>query len=81
MAMMDELVQQISERSGIPHDKAQMAARAAIEFLDGRLPAPVGGNLHRLIGDGGAAGGQPGAGGMPDLGKLAGGLGGMFGGK
>ena len=76
MAMMDELVQQISERTGIPHDKAQMAARAAIEFLDGRLPAPVGGNLHRLINDGGAGGG-----GIPDLGKLAGGLGGMFGGK
>ena len=73
MAMIDELVQQISERTGIPQDKAQMAARTAIEFLDGRLPAPVGGNLHRLVG----GGGQAGAGGMPDLGKL----GGMFGGK
>jgi len=77
MAMMDELVRQISERTGIPQDKAQMAARTAIEFLDGRLPPPVGGNLHRLV-DGGAQGG---AGGGPDLGKLAGGLGGMFGGK
>jgi hypothetical protein len=66
MAMMDELVQQISERTGIPQDKAQMAARTAIEFLDGRLPAPVGGNLHRLI--------EGGGGGLPDLGKL----GGMF---
>lgn len=75
MAMMDELVQQISQRTGIPEDKAQMAARAAIEFLDGRLPAPVGGNLHRLVNEGGAGGG------MPDLGKLAGGLGGMFGGS
>ncbi len=79
MAMMDELVQQISERTGIPHDKAQMAARTAIEFLDGRLPAPIGGNLDRLIGEGGAGGG--GGGGLPDLGKLGGGLGGMFGGK
>ena len=67
MAMMDELVQQISERTGIPQDKAQMAARTAIEFLDGRLPAPVGGNLHRLIEGGGGGGG-----GMPDLGKLGG---------
>lgn len=75
MAMMDELVQQISQRAGIPQDKAQMAARAAVEFLDGRLPAPVGGNLKRLVeGGGGGAGG-----GMPDLGKAAGGLGGMFG--
>jgi len=74
MAMMDELVQQISQRSGIPEDKARMAARAAVDFLDGRLPAPVGGNLKRLVEGGGAGGG-----GMPDLGKLAGGLGGMFG--
>lgn len=77
MAMMDELVQQISTRTGIPQDKAEMAARTAIEFLDGRLPAPVGGNLHRLVQ--GSAGADGGAG--PDLGKLAGGLGGMFGGK
>jgi len=77
MAMIDELVQQISERTGIPRDKAEMAARTAIEFLDGRLPAPVGGNLGRLVGEGGQGGG----GGMPDLGKLGGGLGGMFGGK
>ncbi len=81
MAMMDELVQQISARSGIPQDKAQMAARAAIEFLDGRLPAPVGGNLHRLVGGSAEGGGPAGGGGMPDLGKLGGGLGGMFGGK
>ena len=81
MAMMDELVQQISERTGIPQDKARMAARTAIEFLDGRLPAPIGGNLHRLVGEGGQAGGGGGGGGMPDLGKLGGGLGGMFGGK
>lgn len=76
MAMMDELVQQISQRAGIPHDKAMMAARTAIEFLDGRLPAPVGGQLGRLVQGGGEGGG---GGGMPDLGKMAGGLGGMFG--
>lgn len=74
MAMIDELVQQISQRAGIPEDKARSAAHAAVEFLDGRLPAPVGGNLKRLLEGGGAGGG-----GMPDLGNLAGGLGGMFG--
>jgi hypothetical protein len=74
MAMIDDLVQQISQRAGIPEDKARMAAHAAVEFLDGRLPAPVGGNLKRLV-DGGGAGG----GGMPGLGDVAGGLGGMFG--
>lgn len=72
MSMMDDLVRQISERTGIPADKAQQAAHAAVEFLDGRLPPPVGGNLAKLVQGGGAGGG------MPDLGGLAGGLGGMF---
>lgn len=76
MAMLDELVQQISQRTGLPADKAEAAARTAIEFLDSRLPAPVGGNLGKLVHGGGEGGG-----GMPDLGKMAGGLGGMFGGK
>jgi hypothetical protein len=79
MSMMDELVGQISQRTGIPADKAQEAARTAIEFLDSRLPAPIGGNLSKLVHGGG--GGAGGGGGLPDLGDLTGGLGGMFGGK
>jgi hypothetical protein len=74
--MLDELAQQISSRTGIPADKAEAAARTAVEFLDSRLPAPVGGNLAKLVHGGGGGGG-----GMPDLGKMAGGLGGMLGGK
>ncbi|HYW06417.1 MAG TPA: hypothetical protein VE913_05650 [Longimicrobium sp.] len=83
MAMIDGLVKEISERTGLPHDKAEQAARAAIDFLDGRLPPPIGGNLHRLIGEGGAqgTGGAAGAGGLPDLGNIAGSLGGLFGKK
>ena len=73
MAMMDELVQQIATRTGIPQDKAMQAAQTAIEFLDGRLPPPVGGNLKRLAGEGGGSGGGP------DLGGIAGKLGGMLG--
>lgn len=75
MSMLDELVAQISQRTGLPQDKAQEAARTAVEFLDSRLPAPIGGNLAKLVHGGGAGGG-----GLPDLGDLAGGLGGMFGG-
>lgn len=77
MAMLDELVQQISQRTGLPADKAEAAARTAVEFLDSRLPPPIGGNLSKLV-NGGSGGG--GGGGIPDLGKMAGGLGGMFGG-
>ena len=76
MAMMDELVQQIATRTGLPQDKAMQAAHAAIEFLDGRLPPPVGGNLKRLTGEGGGTGT---GGGLPDLGDVAGKLGCMFG--
>ena len=76
MSMMDELVGRIAERVGLPPAQAEAAARAAVEFLDDRLPPPVGGNLAKLVQGGGAGGG-----GMPDLGKIAGGLGGMFGGK
>jgi hypothetical protein len=78
MALLDELAQQISSRTGIPADKAEAAARTAVEFLDSRLPAPVGGNLAKLVHGGGEGGG---GGGIPDLGKMAGGLGGMLGGK
>lgn len=77
MAMIDELVQQISQRTGLAPDKAQQAAHAAIDFLDSRLPPPIGGQLRTMVGGGGAGG--EGGGGMPDLGKMAGGLGGMFG--
>lgn len=75
MAMMDELVQQIATRANLPPDKAMQAARTAIEFLDGRLPPPVGGNLNRLLGEGGGEGGGP------DVGDIAGKLGGLFGGR
>jgi hypothetical protein len=73
MAMMDELVQQIATRANIPPDKAMQAARTAIEFLDDKLPPPVGGNLSRLLGEDGGQGSGPG------VGDIAGKLGGLFG--
>jgi len=77
MAMIDELVQQVAQKANLPPDKAMQAARAAIEFLDDRLPPPIRGNLDRLLGEGGGPGG--GQGGGPDLGDVAGKLGGLFG--
>jgi hypothetical protein len=75
MSMIDELAQQIAARTGIPPAQAAQAAHAAIDFLDGRLPAPIGGNLKKMVDGGGAAGGAGG------LGDIAGKLGGMFGGS
>ena len=38
---MNEIVQQIVQRVGIPEDKARMAAQVVIEHLKGKLPASV----------------------------------------
>ena len=73
MAMLDELVTHISQRTGLPADQAQAAARSAVEFLDSRLPPPIGGNLGKLVQGGGAGGG-----GLPDLGGITDKLGGLF---
>jgi hypothetical protein len=72
MALMDEMVKQVAARTGLPEDKALDAARAAVDFLDDKLPAPVGGNLKSMLsGEGGGA--------MGGLGGAAGKLGGLFG--
>jgi hypothetical protein len=78
MAIFDDLVRQVSERAGLPEDKAQAAARTAVEFLDSRLPAPLAGQLGRFVQGGGGGDGGSALGG---LGNLAGGLGGMLGKK
>jgi hypothetical protein len=74
MGMMDEMAKQVAARTGLPEDKALAAARAAVDFLDDKLPPPVGGNLKSMLaGEGG--------GGIGGLGEAAGKLGGLFGGK
>lgn len=70
---MDELIQQVSQRTGLPADKARQAAEAVIGFLKDRIPGPMAAQLDSLIG--GKAGG--GTGGLGNIGSA---LGGMFGG-
>jgi hypothetical protein len=73
---MEELVRQVSQRTGIDEGKARMAVETVVGFLKDKLPAPVAGQLDGVLG-GGAAGG-----GLADqAGNLMGGLGGMFGKK
>ena len=79
---MDQLVNEVSQRTGLPQDQAQQAAQAVIDYLKGALPGPIGSQIDSLLG---------GQGGMPDVSGLAGqaeqtlggmgGLGGMFGGN
>lgn len=83
---MEELIRQVTERTGISEAQAQTAVITVIGFLKGRLPEPLAGHLDGFLG-GGAAGGGGGAdlGGLGGLGGAAGsvlgGLGGMLGGK
>ncbi len=65
---MEELVNVVSQKTGLPHDQAQAAAQAVIDYLKTKLPAPMAGQLDAMLKGGG----------MPDLSM---GLGGMFGGQ
>ncbi len=64
---MDELVKQISQRTGISEEQAKQAIAQVLDFLKQRLPAPVAQQIDSVM-----------SGSMPDLSK---GIGGLFGGK
>jgi hypothetical protein len=66
---MEELVNLVAERSGLPKDKAQVAVQTVIGVLKERLPPPLAGQLDGLLAGGGQAG---------QLGNLPGSLGGLF---
>ena len=74
---MDELIRQISERTGISEDKARTAAETVIGFLKDRLPAPIAGQVDNVLGNSAGVVGD-----IADrAGDVIGGLGGMFGKK
>ena len=47
---MDELINQITERTGIPHDVAKQAADVVIGFLKQKLPGPIGSQIDTALG-------------------------------
>ncbi|HET8649724.1 MAG TPA: hypothetical protein VFL95_06770 [Gemmatimonadales bacterium] len=67
---MDELIKQITDRTGLAPDKARTAVDTVVGFLKDRLPGPVASQLDGVLSGSG--------GGLADAAK---GLGGMFGGK
>ena len=75
---MDELIRQVTERTGISESQARTAVETVIGFLKTRLPAPIAGHLDGVIG--GGASGAGGGGLANQAGDVLGGLGGMFGG-
>jgi hypothetical protein len=70
---MNEMIQRLMAKTGLPEDKARAAVDAVLGFLKEKLPAPIAAQI-----DGAMTGG---AGVTQRLGEIAAGLGGMFGKK
>ena len=68
---MNEIVQRMIERTGLPEDKAMMAVDTVLGFLREKLPGPVASQIDSLV-----AGNQAGSSG---IGGIASGLGDMLG--
>jgi hypothetical protein len=67
---MEEIIRQVSERTGLPADGARTAAETVINFLKSKLPAALHGQIDQAVSGGAGA-----------LGDVAKGLGGMLGKK
>ena len=69
--MQQQLIEQITQRVGIPADKAQAAVETVVGFLKQRLPGPIALQLDNAVSgedsSGGVAGAAKSVGGM--LGK------------
>lgn len=70
---MNEIIQRLIERTGLPEQQAMAAVDVVIGFLKEKLPPAIGSQIDGL------ASGEPGA--MDKLGGLGAGLGSMFGRK
>lgn len=66
---MEELIKLVSQKTGLPQDKAKVAVDTVLNFLKKKLPPSLAGQLDAIL-----AGGK-----LPD--NLMEGLGGLLGGK
>jgi hypothetical protein len=67
---MDEIIQRLIDKTGLPEDKARAAVDTVIGFLKEKLPAPMASQLDNLLAGGTSLGEK--------FGGMAKGLGGMF---
>jgi hypothetical protein len=67
---MEELVKQVSAKTGISEEEARGAVTTVLGFLKDKLPAPIAGQLDSVVAGGSGAAGN--------LGDIAGKVGGMF---
>ena len=52
---MEDLINQVTEKAGIPKDKAKKAVEVVLDYLKNKLPAPIAGQIDGVLGGGGAA--------------------------
>ncbi len=64
---MDELINQVAQKTGLPPDKAKVAVDTVLNYLKQKLPAPVASQIDAVM--------------SGNMGDVAKGLGGMLGKK
>ncbi len=74
---MDELIELVVEKTGIPASTARVAVETVVKFLKDKLPEPLAGQVEGLL-EGGDFNLES-LGDLGELGDLAKGLGGLFG--
>jgi len=68
---MEELIKQVTAKTGISEEQAKSAINTVLGFLKDKLPAPIAGQLDNVVGGGGDVSGT--------AGDLAAKVGGLFG--
>ncbi len=80
--MVDELIKQLQEKTGLGVDQIKSVVSGVADFLGDKLPGPLGDQVSKLLGggddDSGDDGGDDDGGGLLDKAKDA--LGGLLGG-
>lgn len=65
---MNDLIQQLTAKTGLSPDKVKEVVAGVMDFLGDKLPGPIAGQVKKLLGD--EAGGAADAGGGEDGGML-----------
>ncbi|MEY4580599.1 MAG: hypothetical protein RL701_5302, partial [Pseudomonadota bacterium] len=53
---MDELVQLVAQKTGLPPEAAKLAVETVVGFIKTRLPQPIAAQIDGLLAGGGVAG-------------------------
>ena len=49
---MDQLVQLVSQKTGLSEEKSRQAVEIVVEYLKEKLPAPIAGQVEAVLGGG-----------------------------